>query len=120
MRLGFGCSSRFLAITGCVPGLEVRVMGRFQVLADGRPVPEVAWQHRRAAELVKLLALAEGHRAHSEWLQEEMFAALAPAAAAANLRKAVHYARTALGSADALRRHDEIHWPPLREPTSVA
>lgn len=95
-------------------------MGRFQVLVDGRPVPEAAWQHRRAAELVKLLALAEGHRAHSEWLQEEMFAALAPAAAAANPRKAVHYARTALGTADALRRHDEIHWPPLREPTSVA
>jgi DNA-binding SARP family transcriptional activator len=83
-------------------------MGRFQVLVDGRPVPEAAWQHRRAAELVKLLALAEGHRAHPEWLQEQMFAALAPAAAAANLRKAVHYARTALGSADALRRHDEI------------
>jgi DNA-binding SARP family transcriptional activator len=83
-------------------------MGRFQVLVDGRPVPDAAWQHRRAAELIKLLALADAHRAHSEWLQEEMFAGLAPAAAAANLRKAVHYARTALGSPDALRRHDEF------------
>ena len=82
-------------------------MGRFQVLVDGQPVPDAAWQHRRAAELIKLLALADGHLAHSEWLQEEMFAGLAPAAAAANLRKAVHYARTALGSPDALRRHDE-------------
>jgi len=83
-------------------------MGRFQVLVDGRPVPDAAWQHRRAAELIKLLALADGHRAHVEWLQEEMFAGLAPPAAAANLRKAVHYARTALGSPDALRRHAEM------------
>ena len=37
-----------------------------------------------------------------------MLAGLAPAAAAANLRKAVHYAGTALGSPDTLRRHDEI------------
>src|SRR5687768_16392471 len=83
-------------------------MGRFQVLLDGRPVPEAAWRHRRAAELVKLLALCERHRAHSEWLEDQMFPGLAPDAAAANLRKAVHFARAALGSAESLSRHDDV------------
>jgi DNA-binding SARP family transcriptional activator len=83
-------------------------MGGFQVRVDGLVVPEAAWRHRRAAELIKLLALAEGHRAHQEWLEDQMYAGLAPEAAAANLRKAVHFARTALGAADSLHRRNDI------------
>ena len=42
--------------------LEVRLLGRFEVLVDSRPVPADAWAQRRAADLVKVLALASGHR----------------------------------------------------------
>jgi DNA-binding SARP family transcriptional activator len=79
---------------------EIRLMGAFQVLVDGRPVRD--WPQRRAAELVKLLALADRHRLHREQVMEALWPDLAPEAAAANLRKAVHFARRALGSGDAI------------------
>src|SRR5438034_4837353 len=37
--------------------VEIQLFGRFEVMVDGRPVPAAAWRHRRAAGLVKLLAL---------------------------------------------------------------
>jgi DNA-binding SARP family transcriptional activator len=79
---------------------EVSLMGAFRVRVDGRPV--AAWRHRRAAELVKLLALADRHRLHREQLMDELWPELGPEAASANLRKAVHYARRALGSDEAV------------------
>ncbi len=85
-----------------VATLHVQLLGGFRVVVDGRALPDARWRHRRAAELVKLLALADGHRAHREWLMEQMFPDLSREAAAANLRKAVHFARTAMGSADLL------------------
>jgi hypothetical protein len=39
-------------------------------MVDGRPVPACAWRHRRAAGLVKVLALASGHREHREQVIE--------------------------------------------------
>lgn len=76
----------------------VRVLGGFRVEVDGRPVADEAWRHRRGADLVKLLALAPGHRLHREQVMDSLWPDLAPDAAGANLRKAVHYARRALGS----------------------
>jgi DNA-binding SARP family transcriptional activator len=52
--------------------LEVRLLGGFQVLRDGDPVPQEAWQHRRGAELVKVLALAREHRLHREQVIEAL------------------------------------------------
>lgn len=49
-----------------VPSYEIILLGRFVVRVDGQPVPAGAWRHRRAAELVKILALADAHRLHSE------------------------------------------------------
>jgi DNA-binding SARP family transcriptional activator len=83
-------------------GCEVTLMGGFGVRVDGRPVPSGAWNRRRAAELVKILALERSHRLHREQILEALWFHLAPAAAAANLRKAVHYARRALGSEAAI------------------
>lgn len=40
--------------------VEIQLLGRFEVTVDGRPVPAPAWRHRRAAGMVKLLALASG------------------------------------------------------------
>jgi len=87
-----------------VPSYEIGLLGRFVVRVDGRPVPDGAWRHKRAAELVKILALAEPHRLHSEQVMDLLWPDLAPDAAAANLRKAVHFARAALGAAPAISR----------------
>jgi DNA-binding SARP family transcriptional activator/pimeloyl-ACP methyl ester carboxylesterase len=93
--------------------VEIRVLGGFEVSVDGRRVPAQAWQQRRATELVKLLALAPRHRLRREQVIDALWPDLAPDAGAANLRKAAHYARAALGSKDAvvLRQGQVSLWP---------
>jgi DNA-binding SARP family transcriptional activator len=81
----------------------VRLLGGFEVEVAGRRVPPEAWRHRRGADLVKLLALAPQHRLHRELVIETLWPDLGAAAGAGNLRKAVHYARRALGRADGIR-----------------
>src|SRR5437868_13834 len=82
--------------------LQVRLLGRFEVLVDSRPVPSDAWAQRRAADLVKLLALAPGHRMPRDEVLEMLWPTLVPDAAAANLHKAASYARDALGDRNAV------------------
>jgi DNA-binding SARP family transcriptional activator len=84
------------------PSCEVRVLGGFSVTVDDRPVSVDAWRSRRAADLVKLLALQSNHRLHREQVMEALWPDLSPEAAAANLRKAVHYARRAMGTEEAI------------------
>ena len=87
-----------------MPSYEIELLGRFAVRVDGQPVPAGAWRHTRAAELVKILALADSHRLHCEQVMDLLWPDLAPDAAAANLRKAVHFARASLGAARAIGR----------------
>ena len=82
--------------------LEVRLLGRFEVLVDSRPVPADAWAQRRAADLVKLLALAPGHRMPRDEVLEMLWPKLGADAAASNLHKAASYARRALGDRGAV------------------
>jgi DNA-binding SARP family transcriptional activator/pimeloyl-ACP methyl ester carboxylesterase len=93
--------------------VEIRVLGGFEASVRGRPVPRRTWQHRRARELVGLLALAPGHRLRREQVIDSLWPELAPEAGGANLRKAAHYARAALGGKDAVvLRQDEVSlWP---------
>jgi DNA-binding SARP family transcriptional activator len=77
---------------------EISLLGRFVVRVDGQALPEDVWRHTRAAQLVKVLALADGHRLLREQVMELLWPDLSPAAAAGNLRKALYYARQALGS----------------------
>ncbi len=95
------------------PTCLVRVLGGFGVEIDGRPVPVSAWRHRRGAELVKLLALAPRHRLHRESARDELWPELEPEAASANLRKAVHFARRAMGGPDTIGIEDGmlVLWP---------
>lgn len=83
-------------------GCRVEVLGGFAVLVDGRPVPPDAWRSRRASDLVKMLALEPGHALHREQVMDALWPALEPEAAGANLRKAIHYARRAMGSDEAI------------------
>ena len=82
--------------------LEVRLLGRFEVLVDSRPIPADAWAQRRAADLVKLLALAPGHRMPRDEVLEMLWPQLGADSAAANLHKAASHARSALGDRGAV------------------
>ena len=80
----------------------VELLGRFRVLLGNVEVVEGAWPGRRAAELVALLALADGCRLTRDEVIEALWPHLGAEAGAANLRKAAHHARRALGSPDAV------------------
>jgi DNA-binding SARP family transcriptional activator len=92
---------------------QVRVLGGFGVAVDGQPVPTHAWRSRRAADVVKLLAIEPSHRLHREQVMELLWPDLAVEAAGANLRKAVHYARRALGDPGAIAVDGQVLvlWP---------
>jgi len=45
-----------------VADLRIDLLGGFRVAVGHRVVPETAWRRRRPAAVVKLLALAPGHR----------------------------------------------------------
>jgi DNA-binding SARP family transcriptional activator len=76
--------------------LRIELFGGFRVTVGEREVPAAAWRRSKAAGLVKLLALAPGYRLHREQAMDVLWPELEPSAAAANLRKALHYARRAL------------------------
>src|SRR5689334_20307240 len=76
--------------------VTLRLFGRFAASVDGNPVPDEVWHGHRAKAVVKLLALAPNHQLHREQLMDAVWRGLAPPAAGANLRKALHYARRAL------------------------
>ena len=82
--------------------LRIELLDGFRVVVDERPVSDESWRRSKAAALVKLLALAPGHRLQREQAMDVLWPALPPAAAAANLRKALHYARRAAGDGPAL------------------
>jgi DNA-binding SARP family transcriptional activator len=93
--------------------LAISVLGRFAVAIDDRQLPAPAVTHRPAAAVVKLLALAPAHRLPSDALIEHLWPELPADRGGANLRKAVHFARRALGSEDAIGTHGDVValWP---------
>ena len=87
--------------------LRIWLLGEFRAEVDSRPVPDGSWRRNKAKAVVKLLALAPRHRLHREQLMDLLWPELAPAAAAANLRKAVHFARQSLAP-EHLALRDEL------------
>lgn len=82
--------------------VDIRLLGRFAVTVGGVQVPAERWPSVRAMHLVQLLALAERHRLARERVIDALWPQLEPEAGAANLRKAAHHARQALGRQDAV------------------
>jgi DNA-binding SARP family transcriptional activator len=82
--------------------IAVELLGRFRVSVAGVAVPEAAWPSRRACELVQLLALADSQRLPREQAIDALWPRLDPQAGSANLRKAAHHARQALGLPEAV------------------
>lgn len=82
--------------------LDVQLLGRFAVYVEHVEIPAQRWPSLRATQLVQLLALAPRQRLTREQAIDALWPDLASDAGGANLRKAAHHARQALG------RHDGV------------
>jgi len=80
-------------------GVGIRLLGGFGVTVGDRLVAADAWRLRKAKTLVKLLALADGHRMHRDALVAVLWPERDAASAANNLHQALYVARRVLGGA---------------------
>jgi predicted ATPase/DNA-binding SARP family transcriptional activator/DNA-binding CsgD family transcriptional regulator len=81
--------------------VRVKVLGGFWVSVGPRTIEDNQWRLRKAAALVKLLALAPSHRLHREQAMDLLWSDSSRKAASNNLRQALHAARRALHPAPA-------------------
>jgi predicted ATPase/DNA-binding SARP family transcriptional activator/DNA-binding CsgD family transcriptional regulator len=72
------------------------LLGRFRVSVGSRTITPDVWHLRKAAALVKLLALAPGHRLHREQAMDLLWPDSGRRAASHNLRSTLHTARKVL------------------------
>jgi DNA-binding SARP family transcriptional activator len=77
-------------------------MGEFDLLVGSRRVDRAEWRRTDALRLVKLLLVTPGHRIARAQATEILWPSRPPGVGDAALRKALHYARRALGSPDAI------------------
>ncbi len=77
--------------------LDIQLLGQFSIAIDGVRIDPAAFRRDSAAALVKLLAITPQHRIRREQLMDIFWPVAEPEAAGASLRKAVHFARKALG-----------------------
>src|SRR5262245_57777747 len=87
---------RMSAIRATEPTLHIRLLGAFQVRVGERVVDPATWRLRKAAAIVKLLALESSRQLHDEQLMEQLWPEFDPDAAANNFRRALHIARRTL------------------------
>lgn len=78
--------------------VRVWLLGGFRVSVGSRTITQDSWRLRKAATLVKLLALAPNHRLHREEAMDLLWPDVGEKAAANNLRQALHAARKILAS----------------------
>jgi DNA-binding SARP family transcriptional activator len=78
--------------------VRVWLLDGFRVTVGSRIIEKSAWRLRKAAALVKVLALAPGHHLHREQAIELLWPNSGRKAASNNLRQALHVARNALDS----------------------
>jgi DNA-binding SARP family transcriptional activator len=90
--------------------VAITVMGTFGVVVDGVPTAAGGWARRHAAALVKVLALAPGHRLHREQAMDLLWPDASPARCAPRLHKAAHFARRAAGRPDAVVLREDLVW----------
>jgi DNA-binding SARP family transcriptional activator len=78
--------------------VRIWVLGGFRVAMGAIHIEREAWRLRKAAALMKLLALAPSHRLHREQVMEALWPHLGKKAASNNLRNILHAARAILDS----------------------
>lgn len=76
--------------------LQAEVLGGFSVTVGERSVGPADWQRVSAERLVKLLLVTPGHALSREAAGEQLWPEADPDHQAANVRKALHFARRAL------------------------
>ena len=79
--------------------VRIWLLGGFWVSVGSRTIEQDQWRLRKAASLVKLLAIAPGHRIHREQVMNLLWPDLGRKAASNNLRRVLHTARKVLDSA---------------------
>jgi DNA-binding SARP family transcriptional activator len=77
--------------------LKVHLLGRFEVVRGDAPIPVSAWRRRRPADLLKLVALAPGHRLARDLVIETLWPDKDPGSGANNLHRALYDLRQVLG-----------------------
>ncbi len=80
-----------------VEKVAIQLLGGFSVTVDGTPVAGDSWRSRRAADVLKLLALSPDRRLHRSQVMEAFWPDSDPQASGTSLRKALHFARRATG-----------------------
>jgi non-specific serine/threonine protein kinase len=81
---------------GAPETLRIWLLGGLRVSVGSRSIGEQEWPLRKAQSLLKVLALAEGHRLHREQAMELLWPNLHPEAALNNLHYALRVARRTL------------------------
>ncbi|HET6660722.1 MAG TPA: hypothetical protein VFH16_12465, partial [Rubrobacter sp.] len=76
--------------------VRVWLLGEFRVSVGSRTIGGDRWQRKKAAALVKLLALAPSHQMHREHLMDLLWPPLGAQAAANNLHRNLYVARRTL------------------------
>jgi len=76
----------------------INLLGHFEVRCGDALVIDRGWNRRKAAALLKLLALQKSRSLHREQVLEALWPDLGPQAAASNFRKNLHYLRRALSA----------------------
>src|ERR687889_604636 len=76
--------------------VRIWMLGGFRISVGSRTITQDAWRLRKAAALVKLLALAPGHRLHREQVMDILWPDSGRRAASNSLRKTLHAARKVL------------------------
>ena len=79
--------------------VRIRMLGGFSVSVGSRTIRREEWRSKKAANLVKLLALAPGHRMHREQAMDLLWPDSGKKAASNNLRQVVYGARRVLDPA---------------------
>ncbi len=77
--------------------LKINLLGRFEVVRGEAPVPPSAWRRRRPADLLKLIALAPGHRVARDRVIETLWPDKDPSIGSNNLHRALYDLRQVLG-----------------------
>jgi predicted ATPase/DNA-binding SARP family transcriptional activator len=81
---------------GAPETVRIWLFGGFSVSVGDRTIEQDEWRLRKAGNLIKLLALAPGHRLHREQAMDLLWPELGSEAAANNLHHALHVARRTL------------------------
>ncbi len=73
--------------------LQIQLFGGFAIRVDGAAIPEETWRSKRVRNLIKLLALAPGHRMHRDQVIDALWPDSDLTAAANNLHQTLFTAR---------------------------